>query len=722
MFIQAILPLKLPFEPTYEASGCVCVGDYVRVPLGKQSYIGVVSAVDTPSAKGVKPVTGVLSKLPSESPDTVAFWRRMADYYMCTVGEVFKCARPASRLEDTLKEIERNERKASDDAFKRQVRLSALIDRSLTLEMRETRKEEQLAKARTDASRSKYASELDSIRKSIRDIRDEMDALRHPAEKTVGGELALELKEFAGSEAERVSPFLVPGRPAVWTGASMDTRTATYAELANRMLQQGKSSLVLLPETFRTKRMQETLKGFIPEVLVFDGSITSAQQRKVLDRIRDGRPYVLVGSRSAVLLPHSGLGLVIVDDEHDVSYKQESPAPRYNARDMAVLLSGKDVPVLLASPFPSMETVLNVRCGKYAQVGETSAGNRCLVVDTYREMRKRGMADILSRKLIHEVNQAVAAGRRAVVMVPRKAYSPLLRCPECKEAVTCPECGGYLMLERTGNGLVTRCGSCGKTGPYAGKCDRCGAELRTVGAGLGRCEELIRMYYPELSVATVDGDVPEKEQAALLAGFSEGRVDVLVGTQVVQKAFDCGNIGCIGVLDVDRWFTGMDFRVDERAVQLLGRLRDMVAPCGVLVLQTSDSSRPAMRWLDTEGYYVSEDDEPVGSLPDAMLEERRLASYPPYTRVLDIRVTDFDAVRRKTMVAMMRSRLAKLGLMVIGPFGKPLPGEGTTSHIQVNLPRDQKLGERKRMIRETLDAFEKENKYHGFISVDVDPV
>ena len=722
MYVQVILPLKLPFEPTYEAPDGTRTGDYVRVNLAGKDYIGVVSATVTEASRKVKPVMARLPKLPSESSSTLAFWKTMAGYYLCTVGEVFKCARPTARLEDLLKDAERNAKAESDRAFKRQVRLSKLIDKSLALEMRESRKEEQMRKARKDDSRERYVRELDVIRRDIRKVRDEMDSLKARHDGSVDGSLALELKEFTGSEADRISAVLDPCRPAVWRGARMETRMATYAELANRRLQEGKSSLVLLPETYRTKMMQEALKGYIPEVLILDGKSTAAQVRETLKRIRDGRPYVLVGSRSAVLLPHRDLGLVIVDDEHDASYKQESPAPRYNARDMAVLLSAKEVPVLMSSPFPSLETMLNVKAGKYSLVDGGGVPCRCFVVDTPREARKRGMADILSRKLIQEVNEAVAAGRQAVIMVPRKAYSPLLKCPGCKELVTCPDCGGYVFVERTSEGVVMRCGQCGETVPYTGRCGKCGTELKPVGAGLGRCEEIVRQFYPSLVIESVDGDMSEKEQKGVFDRFSEGNVDVLVGTQVVQKAFGCANIGCIGVLDADRWFTGDDFRADERAVQMLCRLRDMVAPGGCLVLQTKDYSRPAFRELDTEGYYVSEDEEPGRLLVDALLDERAVVGYPPYARVVDVRVTDANAGRRGYLAGLLGDVLRMGGLSVTGPYGKPGAGEEARLHLLVFLKRDRTLGERKDDIRKIAEDFMKERKYEGFVTMDVDPV
>lgn len=723
MFVQVILPLKLPFEPTYKSSLPLRPGDYVKVPLGSKTYIGVVSGVVDDCPQTVKPVTEAVSDIPSETASTIAFWRALAEYYMCTVGEVFKCARPVGRLEDALKDAARKEREKGDAYLKLQIRQSKLYDRLSTLDMRAFKKQQQLEKAR-ESTRERYASELAVIRKQMKAVQDEIDALRPGGgdAPAVAGTLALELKEFSGSAADSVRPFLFPGKPAVWQGASMETRTVTFAELANGRLQEGLSTLILLPETYRTKRMQEALKAYIPEILVCDGKSTTAQVRKVLERIRDGRPYVLVGSRSAVLLPHSGLGLVIVDDEHDVSYKQDSPAPRYNARDAAVLLSGKDVPVLLASPFPSLETQLNVRCGKYARVSYEADWKRCFVVDTVKEAWKRGMADILSRKLIQEANIAVQSGRQVVLMVPRKAYSPLLKCSGCGELVTCPDCGGYVSLEQTVHGFVKRCSQCGRTDAFTEACPKCGSELKPVGSGLGRCEELVRSYYPSLSVAVIDGDMTEREIGGILDRFASGEIDILVGTQVVQKAFRCDNIGCVGVLDVDRWFSGHDFRADERAVQMFRRLQDMLTGDGVLVLQTRDASRPALREMDTEGYYLTEEDMEKTPVPiaDMLLDERRVAAYPPYTRLLDIRVTDGNARRRNLLAGELAGKLHEFGMSLTGPF--QMPGEDNRTHIDVFLRRDKSLQEMKRAVKSLVDRFAYERKYEGFVTMDVDPV
>lgn len=724
MYIQVILPLKLSFEPFYEAPSGISVGDYVQVTLSGRRYIAVVSSAgDAPGkAMSVKTVDSTLKNdIPSESASTIAFWRTMASYYMCTIGEVFKCARPSGRLEDILSVSRKKQKEASDFCFKRQVMMSKLVDKVFALEMRATVKEKQLEKARTDASREKYAEGLRKIRKSIRDIRKEIDSLKDTREDVREGSLALELREFAGSEAASLKPYLAPGKPAFWCGSSYESRVATYAELANGMLSEGKSSLILLPETSRTLRMQEDLKEYIPEVLLLNAGNTQARERTILERMRDGRPYVLVGTRSAILLPHNDLGLVIVDDEHDASYKQDSPAPRYNARDMAVLLADGSVPVLLASRCPSMETLLNVRTGKYRAVHGDPADGRCLVVDTDAERRKRGMADILSRKLLKEMSEAVSKGLRCILMVSRKAYSPFVRCPECKELKMCPDCGGYLSVEDTPEGRVLCCRQCGRSIPYTGVCSKCGTGLKPAGAGLGRCGEIVRSFYPDLRVAEIDGDMSKKDQDAVLKAFSEGSVDILVGTQVVRKAFSCTRIGCIGVLEADRWLSGDDFRADEKALQLFRRLQGMTAPGGILVLQTRSSGHPVFVEMDNETY---REEAPARGLPDSILEERRIAGYPPFTRSVDIRIDDANPKRLSYLGGMLRYAVDGVlpeDAWVFGPFPRIGAAEEGRNHIQVFLKKTAGMKAVKESLLDAIEKFSEEKKYKGHISIDVDP-
>ena len=655
MFAQVLLPLRLPFEPTYMSPFDLAVGDYVEVPLAGRLYAGVVTAVDVAAQKpdSVRSIERRLPEIPSETPSTVAFWRRMADYYLCTLGEVFKAARPASRLDDLVKDKERKRKKSSDDAFKRQVELSRLIDRRLALEMREIRKEQQLEKAK-ESTRERYLAELEKIRDGIRAIDEKIDALKASvitAADADGSEpepAVLEPAPFAGMATGTVHEALVGSpMPVLWEGALPEARTVTYADLAYRMLLDGKSTLILYPETYRTEKMQDALRMRLPDVLLSESGGTAARTRSLLKRIADGRPYVMTGTRSALLLPHRNLGLIIVDGEEDPSYKQESPAPRYNARDMAVLLGSMEgARVLLSSPAPSLESVLNVDAGKYQHVVEMDGGRRCLVVDTVKERRKRGMADGISRKLLKELNEAVAAGRQGVVMVPGKGYAPLLKCSGCGELQTCPDCGGYLSMRKNEgrNTYSAWCGHCGKTVPVTGRCPSCGAPLVPAGAGLQRVVEIVRAFYPGLRVESIDGDMPEKGQEDILQAFSERRIDILVGTQVVRKAFVSDNIGCIGVLEAERWLYDEGFRADEHGFQLFARLREMTVFGGILVLQTKDADKPVFTGLDSESYREDDEEEAV-PLSRRLLDERMAAGYPPFTRMVDIRVDDANGNR-----------------------------------------------------------------------------
>ena len=732
MYAQVLLPLRLPFEPTYMSPFDLAVGDYVEVPLAGRLYAGVVTAVDVAAQKpdSVRPIERRLPEIPSETPSTMAFWRRMADYYLCTLGEVFKAARPASRLDDLVKDEERKRKKSSDDAFKRQVELSRLIDRRLALEMREIRKEQQLEKAK-ESTRERYEAELQRIRDDIGAVVDKMNALkvtmRTIAEETdamTEGPVVLESAPFAGMATGAVYEALVgSSMPVLWEGALPEARTVTYADLAYRMLLDGKSTLILYPETYRTEKMQDALRMRLPDVLLSESGGTAARTRSLLRRIADGRPYVMAGTRSALLLPHRNLGLIIVDGEEDPSYKQESPAPRYNARDMAVLLGSMEgARVLLSSPAPSLESVLNVDAGKYQHVVEMDGGRRCLVVDTVKERRKRGMADGISRKLLKELNEAVAAGRQGVVMVPGKGYAPLLKCSGCGELQTCPDCGGYLSM-RKNEGLNTYsawCGHCGKTVPVTGRCPSCGAPLVPAGAGLQRVVEIVRAFYPGLRVESIDGDMPEKGQGDILQAFSERRIDILVGTQVVRKAFVSDNIGCIGVLEAERWLYDEGFRADEHGFQLFARLREMTVFGGILVLQTKDADKPVFTGLDSESYREDDEEEAV-PLSRRLLDERMAAGYPPFTRMVDIRVDDANGNRLEYLSKELAAAFPA-GLRFQGPFKKAGVKEENRMHIEVILPKGRDLSGRKAALKAAVEAFEKNRKYTGHVSVDVDPV
>ncbi|MBR4774701.1 MAG: hypothetical protein IK008_01210 [Bacteroidales bacterium] len=348
-FIQVILPLKLEWEPYYELEGA-SVGDRVDLVFARRHYVGVVSAVNVTPEAGLKVLGAVPSELPPIGADEIAFWRRLADYYLCSVGEVYKVAYSMRQIE-------------SEKITRRR------------------KKKEEMPSGATDFSLS--PGQQEAIQAILRSFRSGKTVL---------------LEDFS-------------------------SRTEIYLELTRRVLNEGRNVLCLVPEIALSRQLETRFRACFPELLLFHSGCTVPARREVADVIRSGKPYVVLGTRSALFLPHRNLGLVIVHDEHDASYKQDSPAPRLHAREAAILLSlVHRSQVLLSSGTPSLESLYNVENGLFDRCNlNQDFGEDPLIVNIAAEARKNGMKGGFSIKLLEQIRQTLDAGEKVLLVCRAKA-------------------------------------------------------------------------------------------------------------------------------------------------------------------------------------------------------------------------------------------------------------------------------------------------------------
>ena len=570
-YLKVILPLKLDWEPCYSyapADGTAVpeIGSRVNVRFAGRRYIGVVSGKDIVpeiEASRIQRIIGVEDGIAPITEAELKLWRFVSDYYMCTVGEVCKAAYPSLKNDGELvlsrgrlRNEERIRRKNEALAAKRE-RLEAMVERRKALYDKAVRPE----------TKEKYLAALTRAEEELRSLplRIDSGAAVSGPEGTVTGRLP-SLSAAQRNCLEEIGKFFSSGTPALLHGATGSGKTEIYITLAADPLAAGKSVLYLIPEIAVSRQLGNRLAEVFGERLVqFHSRMTSSARSHAV--VRSGNCIVL-GTRSAVFLPFIDLGLVIVDEEHDNSYKQETPAPRYNGRDTAMMLARiHGASLVMGTATPSLESLYNCRTGRLGKVllqeryfGEDRT--EVEIVNTSEERRKRGMRGSFSYRLIDRMKEALGSGGQILLLRSRKSYSPAVQCSKCGRIPRCPHCDVSLSWHKDEGRL--RCRYCGWSEPFNAVCNACGGHFEPLGAGTQRVEEEVAELFPQARVARLDGDLgPGGDE--VVRDFSQGRIDILVGTQIVAKGFDFARLSLVAVLQADSLLGFQDFRADEKA-------------------------------------------------------------------------------------------------------------------------------------------------------------
>ena len=804
IFIQVILPLRLEWEPFYyqeielsesagDASGLfpvtstgsvterdkeqVRIGDRVRVNFAGKEYVGVVSMADAGKqaeemgiVDKVKPILGMAEGLEPVTKEEIELWRQIAEYYLCTVGEVYKAAYPAQKVEKEVVQARQEALKVEREEKNR----TKIADKIKRLEERAEKKAELAAKARKAESRERYLAEKEMLEGEIgllvRELTSTVGELcrttgsvtgygdsvtYHQDEEPIGGSI---IETSEGTEKEislsaaqeeaysKIKEIFAKGKPALLHGVTGSGKTEIYLKLAQETLAMGKNVLYLVPEIALSRQLEDRISETFPELLVFHSGETMSRKREVATVLRhagepaEGKGYVVLGTRSAIFLPHKNLGLVIVDEEHDTSYKQDSPAPRYNGRETAIMMAkifGANV--ILGSATPSLESLYNCSVGRYGLVTLNkrfydAADSDIEIIDTIAERRKNGMIGNFSRKLIEHIGKCLGEHRQVLILRERRAYSPIVQCQECGEIPKCRCCNVSLSLHRRADGserLV--CHYCGRVYEYTGKCHKCGGELKPLGSGTQKIEEEASKLFPNARIARLDSDTAQsrKYETDTIRKFSNGEIDILIGTRMVAKGFDFSGLSLVAVLQADSILGQEDYRADERGLQLLEQFRGRCGrrgEKGLFVIQTSQPEHPVYQSIDGK---LDEN----GTMA-RFLGERKLFGYPPYSRVIGVVIKDYNQARvdllSRNLGEYLRGALAvkvsfapgvQNGPNVIGPYSPAIDkiSNQNIRQIRVLLPKDRSLARNKETLAAAVERFEKEKKYSGHIALDVDP-
>jgi len=694
MYADVILPVPLYGTFTYSipAGVAVTVGMRVLVPFGRnKTYIGIVSRLhsEAPTGYEVKAIVKVADAYPIVTDLQLRLWWWIGDYYLSPIGEVLKAALPAGlKAEDGYKprtetyirltEQYRNmtalhialnvlsRARKQLEVFTEYLALSHWDEVENGIEPVEVTREELMNVSGASAETLKLLEK----RQMLETYEVEVGRLN------LGGDYRPDLiKPLSAAQQDAYNGILMSMMKKQVTllhGVTGSGKTEIYIHLIQRALEHKEQVLYLLPEIALTVQMMQRLQRIFGNRLgIYHSKYSDAERVEIWQKQLSANPYdVILGARSAVFLPFQRLGLVIVDEEHESSYKQQDPAPRYHARNTAIMLSqlANKAKVLLGSATPSLESYHNAMTGKYGlvELKERYQGiemPEIQVVDTADLTRRKMMAGPFSPLLLTRVREALERGEQAILFQNRRGFAPQIACNQCGWVPTCDHCDVKLTLHRQLNQLT--CHYCGATYHVPTECPCCGStDLRTHGYGTEKIEQQVRETFPEARIARMDLDTTRTRNAyeRIITDFGAGRTNILIGTQMVSKGLDFDHVSVVGIVNADSMLNMPDFRAYEHAFMMMSQVSGRAGrknKRGKVILQTKQKDVPVISQVvhhDYTAFYRS------------IIAERQQFRYPPYTRLTAVYLKHRQNAVVEAAAAAMGSLLRQwFGNRVLGP-------------------------------------------------------
>lgn len=690
----------------------------------------------------IKPILDVLDDLPSFTEELLDLVRWIADYYVCSHGDVIRAMLPPGASGgggDVGAKIEKHVRFAGPyrhtqavDELRRMLpgaKQIAVVECLAGLRSEgdpEPRQADLLERA--GASHSTIQSLL---RRGLIDV-VEKEVLRTPFEGRAD-ELPVEIALHPAQidALDKITKTVEEGsfRTFLLHGVTGSGKTQVYIEALKHVLAKSKTGIVLVPEIALTPQTVRRFRShFGDRIAVFHSRMSQGERFDAWRALRTGRYDVVIGPRSALLVPLTNIGLVIVDEEHESSYKQQDPAPRYHARDVAVMRAKmNDAVCVLGSATPSLESFLNVRSGKYELLsmpgrvplpdGETAMLPDVRIVDLRVEQNQGRLRGAFSTTLIDAIEERIRKKEQIILLQNRRGYAPMVQCRDCGWGPECPDCSVTMTLHKSRRHL--RCHYCGRTARIPGSCPGCDRDsIDTFGTGTQRVEEELEEHLPGARIIRMDLDTTTGKTAhdQLLRRFGDGKADILLGTQMVAKGLDFGRVTLVGVINADLGMMLPDFRSEERTFQLLAQVSGRAGRAslpGEVIIQTRNPDRPIVRYARDHDY---------ATFADAILDERRNLEYPPFGRLAAV---EFKGPNEGRLADLAREWTAELrrhagDLEVLGP--EP----AFISRVKKQYRYHTILKARRRnalqdVLRVTEDAFgDPPSKCR--VNIDVDPV
>lgn len=817
VFADIILPVALPRLFTYsippEMEESIGEGSRVVVSFGKKKfYSGIIFKIhnNKPESYEVKPITSVVDARPVVRKEQLNFWSWISEYYVCSLGEVYRAALPSGlKLESETRIIYNAQFETEDKLSEKEfavidflsakkicsiqelmlalpdfnplAALKQLIEKEAVFvneEIKESYKpliEKYYALAPDCRKEAKLGMKFDQLERAPRQLETLMAFLtkvggmgKAMLGTTVSRE---ELLKQPGAQAAAINELIKKEILEITTGevsrlannnnteADLNTlsaiqlealngieqsfnkfdttllhgvtssgKTEIYIHLIDKYISEGKQVLYLLPEIALTTQITSRLRHHFGNKLgVYHSKFNDAERVEVWNNMLGNNSFnVILGVRSSIFLPFSSLGLIIIDEEHENSFKQFDPAPRYHARDAAMVLARQHgAKVLLGTATPSMETYHNVQTGRYGLVElltrhEGIQMPEIVPVDTKEARRKKLMKSIFSPRLIEAMHTSVKKGEQVILFQNRRGFAPFVECSQCAWVPKCKHCDVSMTYHKNQNMLV--CHYCSYSFALPDTCHACGSPaLDTKGYGTEKVEEEIKTVFPEARVARLDLDTTRSKKAfeKIIGDFENHNLDILIGTQMISKGLDFDRVSVVGILNADNMLNFPDFRAFERSFQMMAQVSGRAGrknKQGLVILQTSDTEHPVIKDVTNNNFINHYNHQ---------LAERELFKYPPFYRLINIAVKHKDNKINRQAANILAGRLrAVFGGRVLGPQEPPV-ARIATYYIQRIILKIEKKGspsKAKELLLEAVHAVNAMPEYRRvIIQIDVDP-
>lgn len=766
-YANIILPLPLESYFTYGVPDALASdvrpGVRVSVPLGKcKTYVGIVAAypVEIPDSSDKKAVSGrkivykniieVLDDSPVLLPRQLKLWHWIADYYMSPIGEVYKAALPSGlkaedgfrprtelyiRLADNLRDgrtlafiIESMQRAAKQiEVLMAYLQLAGVDEMGgITpgTQLREVTREELMNVTHASAA----VVQALQRRKILVTYEKEVGRLNHGA--VPHPERIKPLNEAQTDAYNQTLIQMMTHPVTLLHGVTSSGKTEIYIHLIQKAINEHKQVLYLLPEIALTVQITGRLQAVFGNRLgIYHSKYSDAERVEIWKKQLSESPYdVILGARSAVFLPFQRLGLVIIDEEHEQSFKQQDPAPRYHARSAAIVLAQMyaGAKTLLGTATPSMETYYNARQGKYGLVELTRRYKDLQlpaveVVDIKDLYRRKMMTGPFSPHLLAAVRDALGRGEQAILFQNRRGFAPMVECRQCGWVPKCPDCDVSLTYHKSMNYLT--CHYCGYTMRVPEVCPCCESrDIRGRGYGTEKIEDEVRSIFPEARIARMDLDTTRTRNAyeRLINDFSAGRSNLLIGTQMISKGLDFDKVSVVGILNADTMLNYPDFRAYEQAFMMMSQVSGRAGRKGrqgLVILQTKSPDLPVIRQVVQNDYR---------SFYSDLLTERRDFRYPPFYHLIYVYLKHREENTVNSAGLELGSRLREIFAgRVLGPDKPAVARVKTLSIRKIVLKLENGIDHARvrQYLRGAMEAMLKDKRYGALqVYYDVDPL
>nr|WP_321406883.1 primosomal protein N' [uncultured Carboxylicivirga sp.] len=816
-FADIILPVPLPRLFTYsipdDMNSMVEVGKRVVVSFGKKkSYSGIVYKIhnNEPKEYETKPIVSLLDSEPIVNKEQLRFWDWLAEYYQCTLGEVYKAALPSGlKMESETnviynaefvaeKPLSANEDKILDivsakkvctinelnqlsglknclPIIKRLLEFNALFVSEKLKENYKAKTEKVLSLHHSHRDEQSMHLAFDNLSRAPKQLellmsflslsggmnkanngavvtRQELlkknnaspAALKELINKNILEETErsidrLDLSEKEKHEAHPLNEAQIEAHEQIrgafeekdvclLHGVTSGGKTEIYIHLIEEQLQKGKQVLYLLPEIALTTQITTRLKKHFGNLLgIYHSKFADAERVEVWHNLLEQKNYqIILGVRSSIFLPFKNLGLIIVDEEHENTYKQFDPAPRYHARDAAIVLASLfGAKTLLGTATPSLESYYNAQKGKFALVELTQRFEgiqmpEIIAVDTREARRKKKMNSHFSPVLLEHMDKALNNGEQVILFQNRRGFSPFIECGQCAWVAKCVNCDVSMTYHKHFNQLV--CHYCNHTQKLPDVCPACHSPaIETRGFGTEKIEEEMSILYPDYKVARMDLDTTRSKTAydKIIGSFEEGKIQILIGTQMISKGLDFENVSVVGILNADNMLNYPDFRAFERSYQLMTQVSGRAGrkhKRGLVILQTSNPQHPVI--MDVINHNFKNHFE-------GQIQERHHFKYPPFYRLINITIKHKEQQTTKQAAYFVAKQLGiVLGNRVLGPQA-PVINRIQNQFIQKVLIKVEKKASPvkvKQLIQEVIFSIQAQQAYrYVTFQIDVDP-